>query len=124
MYLRHMPAQIAEKKFSDIREIDEVGEREMQLEIEEEYKQFLEDIKDDWFVFGAYMDETEYEDEYSHNSIGQAMGELENRIKKYLHEKRSNEFIVYSDWCVHVMKREKASEVGMAERAIKNRIVR
>lgn len=124
MDLGHMSAQIAEKKFSDIRETDEGGETEMQLEIEEEYQQFLEDIKDDGFVFGAYMDETEYEDKYSHNSIGQAMEVLENKVKEYLRENEPGEFIVYSDWSVHVMKKEKSEEVGMRKSLIESRIVR
>lgn len=96
---------------------------EMQLEIEDEYQQFLEDIKDSGFTFGTYMDETEYEDDYSRNSIGNAMGILEKKIREYLHKNRPGEFVVYSDWSVHVMKKEKAKEVGMLERAIKNRIV-
>lgn len=97
---------------------------EMRLEIEEEYKQFLEDIKDGGFVFGAYMDETEYEDEYSHNSIGRAMEVLENKIKEYLNENKPGEFIVYSDWSVHVMKKDKAEEMGLRKSLIESSIVR
>lgn len=97
---------------------------EMQLEIEEEYQQFLEDIKDGSFTFSAYMDETEYEDEYSHNSIGQAMEVLENKVKEHLQENNPGEFIVYSDWSVHVMKKEKAEEIGLRKRLIESSIVR
>lgn len=96
----------------------------MQLEIEEEYKQFLEDIKDSGFIFGAYMDETEYEDDYSHNSIGSAMEILERKIREYLHKNRPDEFIVYSDWSVHIMKKEKAEEIGMRKSLIESSIVR
>lgn len=96
---------------------------EMQSEIEFEYNEFLRDIKDSEFIFGVYMDETEYEYEYSHNTIHEAMVILEEKISAYLHENRPKEFVVYSDWCVHVMKKEKAAEVGMMERAIMNRIV-
>lgn len=42
---------------------------EMQLEVSEEYLQFLCDIEDKGFLNGCYMDETEYDDEYSHNKI-------------------------------------------------------
>lgn len=97
---------------------------EMQLEIEEEYKQFLEDIKDNGFIFGVYMDETEYEDEYSHNSIGRAMEELEKKIKEYLQENKPGEFIVYSDWSVHVMKKEKAKETGLRKSLIESSTAR
>lgn len=51
------------------------------------------------------------------------MGALQGRIKEYLHKNRPGEFLVYSDWCVHVIKKEKAAEVGMMERVIENRIV-
>lgn len=124
MDLGHMSAQIAEKKFLDIREIDEGGETEMQLEVEEEYRLFLEDIKDDGFIFGVYMDETEYEDEYSHNSIGKAMELLEKKIKEHLRENKPGEFIVYSDWSVHVMKKEKAEEIELRKILIESSIVR
>ena len=96
---------------------------EMQLEVSEEYLQFLHDIQDKGFLNGCYMDETEYDDEYSHNKIQEAMKALQDRIKEYLHKNMPGEFIVYSDWSVHVMKKEKAEEVGMMERAIINRIV-
>lgn len=96
---------------------------EMQLEVSEEYLQFLCDIEDKGFLNGCYMDETEYDDEYSHNKIQEAMGALQGRIKEYLHKNRPGEFLVYSDWCVHVIKKEKAAEAGMMERVIENRIV-
>lgn len=95
---------------------------EMQLEVSEEYLQFLYDIEDKGFLNGCYMDETEY-DEYSHNKIQEAMGAFQERIKEYLHKNRPGEFLVYSDWCVHVIEKEKAKEIGVSERTIKNRIV-
>lgn len=97
---------------------------ELQLEIEEEYQHFLEDIKGSGFVFSTYMDETEYEDEYSHNSIGRAMEVLENKITEYLHENRPGGFIVYSDWSIHVMKKDKAEEMGLRKSLIESSIVR
>lgn len=97
---------------------------EMYFEIEEEYKQFLEDIKDSGFIFGAYMDETEYEDEYSHNAIDEAMGILQKKIRKYLHENRPGEFVVISDWCVHVLAKERAEQLNVSERTIELRLVR
>lgn len=95
----------------------------MQLEIEEEYQQFLEDINDSRFIFGAYMDEAEYEDEYSHKSIGRAMEVLENKITEYLHENRPGGFIVYSDWSIHVVKKDKAEEMELRKSLIDSSIV-
>lgn len=97
---------------------------EMYFEIEEEYKQFLEDMKDSGFIFGAYMDEAEYEDEHSHNAIDEAMGILQEKIRVYLHENRPGEFVVISDWCVHVLTKERAKQLNVSERTIELRLVR
>lgn len=96
----------------------------MQLEIEEEYNQFLEDIKDPGFIFGRYMNVCEYEDEYSHNEIGEAAGILAEKIRTYLHENRPDEFIVGTDYCVRVMTPERARQANISERTIDLRIVR
>lgn len=97
---------------------------EMQNEIEYEYNQFLNDIKDSGFIFGAYMDEDEYEDEYSHNVIDEAMGLLQEKIRVYLHENRPGEFVVSSGWCVHVMTPDRARQSKVSERTIENFLVR
>lgn len=97
---------------------------EMQLEISEEYLQFLHDIQDKGFLNGCYMDETEYEDEYSHNTIGEAMEILREKIRTYLHENRPGEFVVYSDWSIQVMKKEKAEEMEMRKILIDSSVVR
>lgn len=97
---------------------------EMQLEVSEEYLQFLCDIEDIGFLNGYYMDETEYDDEYSHNKIQEAMKVLQNRIKEYLHKNRPGEFVVYSDWSVHVIKKEKAEENGLRKSLIESSVVR
>lgn len=96
----------------------------MQLEVEEEYQQFLEDIKESGFIFGAYMDESEYEDEYSHNAIDESMGELQKKMREYLHENRPSEFIVLSDYCVRVMTVDKAKQLNVSDRTIELRIAR
>lgn len=96
----------------------------MQLEIEEEFKQFLEDVKDSGYIFGCYMDETEYEDEYSHNAIDEAMEILQEKIRAYLHENRPGEFVASSGWCVHVMTPDRARQSRVSEKTIENFIVR
>ena len=97
---------------------------EMQNEIEYEYNEFLKDINDSGFIFGAYMDETEYEDEYSHNATDEAMGVLQEKIRTYLHENRPGEFVVSSGWCVHVMTPDRARQSRVSERTIENFLVR
>lgn len=95
----------------------------MQNEIEYEYNQFLNDVKESSFIFGAYMDETHYEDEYSHNAIYEAMGILKNKIRTYLHENRPGEFIVSSGWCVHVMTPDRARQSRISEETIEDYLV-
>lgn len=97
---------------------------QMQLEIEYEYNQFLEDMKESGFVFGRYMDEDEYEDEYSHNAIDKSMAILQGKIKRYLHENRSGEFVVTSGWCIFVMTPNRARESNVLEKTIDNFLVR
>lgn len=96
----------------------------MENEIEYEYNEFLKDIKDNGFIFGAYMDETEYEDEYSYNTIDEAMEILQEKIRTYLHENRPGEFVVSSGWCVHVMTPDRARRSRISERTIENFLVR
>lgn len=96
----------------------------MKNEIEYEYNEFLKDINDSGFIFGAYMDETKYEDEYSHNAIDEAMEVLREKIKTYLHENRPGEFVVSSGWCVHVMTPDRARQSRISERTIENFLVR
>lgn len=95
----------------------------MQIEIEDEYNEFLRDMKDTGFIFGAYMDEDEYEDEYSHNEIDEAMGVLKEKIRAYLHEYRPGEFIVSSGWCIHVMTPDRARQSRISEQTIENYLV-
>lgn len=75
---------------------------EMGLEIEEEYRQFLDDIKDNSLVFAAYMDKTEYGDEYTCNTIKEAARILQEKINTYLCENRPGEFETNCGKCVYV----------------------
>lgn len=96
----------------------------MQDEIEYEYNDFLKDIKVSGFISGKYMDETAYEDEYSHNDINKATGILQEKIIAYLHENRPGEFVVISDWCLHVLTLDMAKKLGVSEMTIEQRLVR
>lgn len=96
----------------------------MQLEIEYEYNQFLKDMNDSSFIFGRYIDEGEYEDEYSQNTISEAMKILQDKIIAYLHENRPSEFVVTSGWCIFVMTPNRARELDVLERTIELYLVR
>jgi len=95
----------------------------MDYEINIEYKTFLEEIGDD-FEIGRYLDESDYEDEYSHNDIDDAMGVLADKIRKYLHENHPNKFIVTTGWCIHVMTPERARQSRVSERTIELRLIK
>lgn len=87
--------------------------------IEEEYQQFLQDMRDGKpMVFGRYINESEYEDEYSHNDIEDAQAELVKKIKSYLHEHCPGKYVVSGGWCVFVMTPERARESHISERTI------
>lgn len=96
----------------------------IQNEIDYEYGEFLKDMKDPSFIFGTYMDEDEYEDEYSHNEIDEAIAILENKIKLYLHENKPNKFVVISGWNVTVVAIERARQSNMPETRIMDCLVR
>lgn len=49
-------------------------------ELEYEYSRFLNDMKRGE-SFCRYLDEDEYEDEYSHNEIGECQRNLRKRLK-------------------------------------------
>jgi hypothetical protein len=90
----------------------------MDYEINEEYKTFLEEIESRDFEIGRYLDESNYEDEYSHNDIDKSMGILADKIREYLHEKHPNKFVVTTGWCIHVMTPERARQSRVSERTI------
>lgn len=72
--------------------------------INEEYEIFLEDM-DKGITFDRFLMVDNYEDEYSHNEIAEAMNTLASRIRQWLHENKPEKYIVSvsSDYCVFVM---------------------
>ena len=82
--------------------------------VEYEYEQFLNDMSDGSMVFGRYIDESNYEDEYSHNDIEEAQGLFIEKVKNYL----QNKYIVSSGWCVFVMTPERARQSNISEKTI------
>lgn len=72
--------------------------------INEEYEIFLEDM-DKGITFNRFLMVDNYEDEYSHNEIAEAMNALAFRMKKWLHENKPGKYIVSvsPDYCIFVM---------------------
>lgn len=81
-------------------------------ELEYEYNLFLKDMERGEAVC-QYMDEDEYEDEYSHNEIEKYQEKLIDKIKEYLRENKSNQYIVTSGWCVFVITIDEAKKRNM-----------
>jgi hypothetical protein len=72
--------------------------------INEEYEIFLEDM-DKGITFDRFLITDNYEDEYSHNEIAEAMNALASRIRQWLHENKPGKYIVSVslDYCIFVM---------------------
>lgn len=91
----------------------------MQAEVEENYQYFLEAVEHEGYLFGAYLDEDEYEYEYCHRYIEEAQGVLKQMITDYLVEHHPGKFLIFIDWCVHVMSVEYARKHHETERTIR-----
>ena len=72
--------------------------------INEEYEVFLEDMNRG-ITFNRFLMVDDYEDEYSHNEIAEAMNALASRIRQWLHENKPGKYIVSVslDYCIFVM---------------------
>ena len=72
--------------------------------INEEYEIFLEDM-DRGITFNRFLMVDDYEDNYSHNEIAEAMNTLASRIRQWLHENKPGKYIVSvsPDYCIFVM---------------------
>ena len=81
-------------------------------ELEYEYNLFLDDMKRGK-TFCRYLDEYEYEDEYSHNEIDECQRRFSEKIEEYLRENKPGEYIVSTGWCVFVMTVEEAKKRNM-----------
>lgn len=90
-------------------------------ELEYEYSIFLEDMERNE-PFSRYIDETDYEDEYSHNEIDECQDKFIEKVREWLHKNKPNKYIVSGGWCVFVMTIEEAEKRNI--RRIEDYIVR
>lgn len=49
-----------------------------------------------------FISDDDWEDEFSHNDIGEMQEMFMEKAKEYLLEKCKGKYIIYSDWCVHI----------------------
>ena len=86
--------------------------------VEYEYEQFLNDMSDGSMTFGRYIDESDYEDEYSHNNIEEAQGLFIEKVKNYLHNNHPNKYVVLSGCCVVIIEIDRARQSNISEKTI------
>ena len=68
-----------------------------------------------------FLSEDDLEDEYSHNEIDLMHREFMDEARKYLKEHCEGHYIMYSDWCVHILTVEFCKKKGL-EDLLKRRI--
>ena len=49
-----------------------------------------------------FIEDYEFEDDYSYNSIEKIQQEFIKAAKEYLIKNQPGEYIIYRDWCVHI----------------------
>lgn len=76
--------------------------------VDEEYERFLRDIAKVDFIEGVYVDEIEYEGDYSHNEIDEAQQIFEEKVREYLHENHSGDYVLFAGYNVMIVKVEEA----------------
>lgn len=76
--------------------------------VDEEYERFLRDIAKVDFIEGVYVDEIEYEGDYSHNEIDEAQQIFEEKVREYLHENHSGDYVLFTGYNVMIVKVEEA----------------
>lgn len=62
-----------------------------------EKKQMLKDKSNNFF------DENDYEGDFSHDEISEFQGKFTKNVEKYLKEHYTGQYVMFCDWCVHVV---------------------
>ena len=57
-----------------------------------------------------FLNEDELEDEFSHNEIQELWNLFSKEAKKWLRENYPGQFVLYSDWCIHLLTIEYVQE--------------
>lgn len=84
-------------------------------EFYDEFVDMMESNSYDRYRSNNFMDTYDFEDDYSHNEIGNAQTKLHRLMKIYLHENHSGKFGMHVDWCVHFYTVEFLKEKELSE---------
>lgn len=68
----------------------------------EELKEMIENDKMLLDKCNNFISDYEWEDEFSHNDIGEMQEEFIKQAKEYLIKACKGQYIIYCDWCVHI----------------------
>lgn len=49
-----------------------------------------------------FISDSDWEDDFSHNEIGEMQEIFMSKAKEYLSEKCKGKYMIYCDWCVHI----------------------
>ena len=79
-----------------------------------EYELFLKDMESGE-TFCQYVDESAYEDDYSHNTIEKAQDNFIKKATKWLRENKPNQYVITDGWCVFVMTIEEAEKRNLLD---------
>lgn len=81
----------------------------MRFEIEPELDDLIDMLKNnkmETYKCNNFIDQTEYEDEYSHNEIDEIQEDFIKEAKNYLDKNYKGQYVIFSDWCVHIVTKE------------------
>ena len=92
--------------------------------LEYEYSRFLQELHDGSIVFGRYVDEDEWEDDYSHNEINMAKELFIEKATDYLHKNYPGKYLITDGWCVFIMTPERAKETKLSKSIINDLIIK
>lgn len=78
----------------------------MRFEVEEEFeelKRLLSENKMVTYKSNCFLEEDDYEDDYSNNEIQKLQSEFIDEAVKYLKKHYKGQYVITKDWCVRVM---------------------
>lgn len=81
-------------------------------EVQDEFRVFLEDMEREE-TFCQYLDESEYEYDYSHRDIEYMQEKFIEKATEWLRKIKPGKYMISSGWCVFVMTKEEAIKRNM-----------
>lgn len=77
--------------------------------VQDEFRIFLEDMERNE-TFCKYLDESEYEYDYSHSDIEYMQEKFIEKATEWLRKNKPGKYMISEGWCVFVMTEEEAKK--------------